>query len=68
MRHVVRTVARLMHSDRRLSLLFASCCLRRDWLLHTGLRLVPIQRRCPKPGRISPERPSRAKALSGNLA
>ena len=38
-RHVMRTVARLVRSGRRLSLLFASCCLRRDWLLHAGLRL-----------------------------
>ena len=38
-RHVMRTVARLVRSGRRLSLLFASCCLRRDWLLYAGMRL-----------------------------
>ena len=38
-RHVMRTVARLVRSGRRLSLLFASCCLRRDWLLYAGIRL-----------------------------
>ena len=31
-RHVMRTVARLATSGRRRSLLFASCCFRRDWL------------------------------------
>ncbi len=33
-RHMVRTVARLVTSGRRRSLLFASCCMRRDWLFH----------------------------------
>ena len=38
-RHLVRTVARLVTSGRRRSLLFASCCMRRDWLFHASLRL-----------------------------
>ena len=38
-RHAMRTVARLVRSGRRLSLLFASCCLRRDWLLYASVRL-----------------------------
>ena len=38
-RHVMRTVARLVTSGRGRSLLFASCCLRRDWLFFASLRL-----------------------------
>ena len=38
-RHMVRTVARLVTSGRRRSLLFASCCMRRDWLFHASLQL-----------------------------
>ena len=39
-RHVMRTVARLvLRSVRKLSLPFASCCLRHDWPLYAGLRL-----------------------------
>ena len=38
-RHLVRTGARLVTSGRRRSLLFASCCMRRDWLFHASLQL-----------------------------
>ena len=38
-RHPVRTVARLVTSGRQRSLLFASCCMRRDWLFHASLQL-----------------------------
>ena len=38
-RHLVRTVARLVTSGRQRSLLFASCCMRRDWLFHASLQL-----------------------------
>ena len=38
-RQVMRTVARLARSGRRRSLLFASSCLRLDWLLYAGVRL-----------------------------
>ena len=38
-RHVMRTVARLVTSGRRRSLLFASCCVRRDWLFFASLQL-----------------------------
>ena len=38
-RHVMRTVARLVTSGRRRSLLFASCCFRRDWLFFASLQL-----------------------------
>ena len=38
-RYVMRTVARLVTSGRRRSLLFASCCFRRDWLFFASLRL-----------------------------
>ena len=40
-RHLMRTVARLVTSGRRRRLLFASCCFRRDWLIFAGLRLEP---------------------------
>ena len=40
-RHLMRTVARLVTSGRRRRLLFASCCFRRDWLFFAGLRLEP---------------------------
>ena len=39
MRHVMRTVARLVTSGRRRSLLFASCCFRRDCLFYASRRL-----------------------------
>ena len=38
-RHVMRTAARLVTSGCRRSLLFASCCFRRDWLFFTSLQL-----------------------------
>ncbi|MCZ0943860.1 MAG: transposase [Gammaproteobacteria bacterium] len=38
-RHLMRTVARLVASGRRRSLLFASCCFRRDWLFFASLQL-----------------------------
>ena len=37
--HVMRTVARLVSGGRRRSLLFASCCFRRDWLFFASLQL-----------------------------
>ena len=52
-RHVMRTVARLVRSGRRLSLLFASCTA------PFGCRIVPSR------GRTGPQRSFRA--LSGNL-
>ncbi len=38
-RHLMRTVARLVTSGRKRSLLFASCCLRHDWLFFASLQL-----------------------------
>ena len=38
-RHVMRSVARLVRGGRKRWLLFASCCFRRDWLLYAGMRL-----------------------------
>ena len=38
-RHVMRTVARLVASGRRRSLLFAPCRFRRDWLFFASLQL-----------------------------
>ena len=38
-RQAMRTVAKLARSGRKRSLLFASSCLRLDWLLYADLRL-----------------------------
>ena len=38
-RHLMRTVARLVASGRRRSLPFASCCFRRNWLFFASLQL-----------------------------